>query len=78
MQQVLDVLRVPTKVRRELDKLWPKMGIHHAEEDEPDVEVVESLPEWFIGPNMLENEVPFASGGLVKYRELNGSTPMSL
>ncbi|EGZ11436.1 hypothetical protein PHYSODRAFT_407048, partial [Phytophthora sojae] len=29
----------------------------------PDVEVVESLPEWFIGPNMLENEVPFASGG---------------
>ncbi|KAE9342582.1 hypothetical protein PF008_g10096 [Phytophthora fragariae] len=63
MQQVLDVLRAPIKIRRELEQLWPEdISIHHAEEIDP-AEVVESIPEWFIGPNELENEVPFASGG---------------
>ncbi|KAE9028957.1 hypothetical protein PR002_g10259 [Phytophthora rubi] len=64
MQQVLDVLRAPIKIRRELEQLWPEdISIHHAEEIDP-AEVVESIPEWFIGPNELENEVPFASGGV--------------
>ncbi|KAJ8564074.1 hypothetical protein ON010_g7273 [Phytophthora cinnamomi] len=69
MRKVLDVLRVPIKIRREIEMFWPEMSVHYAEEPEPEVELGESLPEWFIGPNELENEMPIAFGGSVKCRE---------